>query len=175
LRLATDLSAWWDTFGAELQPDALDGLLRAYPALAHVIPASVKVAEILVGLPTSKAIRNMPKLDLRDRVAVWLANPNPHGSVPQLHAEMGLIDGLLIPSGGFGAFVRRQLLLPREILDEHDRRASKPRLRASLGDTGRGLVRFGVLIRYGFAIVRLGRTFGTSLRSSLPWNRRRLQ
>jgi len=80
-----------------------------------------------------------------------LANPNPHASKSQLYAEMGLIDGLLTPPGGLGAFVRRQLLLPRDVLDELDRRAPKRRPRSTIG---RGV---GVLGRYGLTMTRLVR------------------
>jgi hypothetical protein len=149
LRLATDLSAWWDVFGAGLQPGALDELLRAYPALARVVLAAIKVAEKVVGLPAAQVIEEMPKLGLRGHTAVRLANPNPNASQSQLYADMGLIDGLLAPPGGFGAFVRRQVLLPRELLDELDRRAPKRRARSFLG---RGV---GMLGRYALTMIRL--------------------
>ncbi len=106
LRLAADLSAWWDVFGTELPPGALDELLRVYPALARAILVAVKVAEKIVGLPAAQIIGNMPRLHLRDRMAVRLANPNPHSSRSQLYADIGFIDGLLTPPGGFGAFIR---------------------------------------------------------------------
>jgi hypothetical protein len=149
LRLASDLSAWWDIFGADLPPGALDELLSVYPALARVIPAAIKAAVNTVGLPAAQIIGHMPKLDLRERMAVRLANPNPHASQAQLYADIGLIDGLLMPRGSFGAFVRRQVILPSEVLDELDRRAPKRRARSSLG---RGA---GMLGRYGLAAARL--------------------
>jgi hypothetical protein len=149
LRLASDLSAWWDVYGTKLQPGALDELLRAYPALARVIRVSAKVAEKVVGLPATHVFGDMPTLGVRDHIAVRLANPNPHTSQSQLYADIGLVDGLLTPPGGFGAFVRRQVLLPREVLDELDRRAPKRRTRSSLG---RGA---GMLGRYGLTMTRL--------------------
>lgn len=149
LRLASDLSAWWDIFGADLPPGALDQLLSAYPALARVILAAVRAAENTVGLPAAQIIGHMSKLNLRERIAVRLANPNPHASQSQLYADMGLIDGLLMPRGGLRAFIRRQVILPPEVLDELDRRAPKRRARSSLG---RGV---GMLGRYGLAAVRL--------------------
>ena len=45
LRLATDLSAWWEVYGNDLPPGAVDELLRIYPALARVIPAAIEAAE----------------------------------------------------------------------------------------------------------------------------------
>jgi Uncharacterised nucleotidyltransferase len=154
LRLATDLSAWWDVFGVDVQPGALDELLRVYPALARVIPVAAKVAEKVVGLPATQIISDMPKLGLRDRMAVRLANPNPHTSQSQLYADMGLIDGLLAPPGGFGASVRRQVLLPREVLDDRARRAERP-ARSPLSHSAR------VLTRYGLAMTRLVRAAET--------------
>ncbi len=157
LRLASDLGAWWDVHGADLQPSALDELLRAYPELARAIRVAVKVAERTVGLPATQIIGDTPKLELRGRMAVRLANPNPHASQSQLYADMGLIDGLLTPPGGFGAFVRRQVLLPAEVLDKQAQRAPSRRLRSRLGHRGRRLARYGVVGRYGLTMTRLVR------------------
>ncbi len=151
LRLASDLSAWWDTYGAELSPGALDELLGAYPALARVIPVAVEVAGKIVGLPAAQIIGDTHRLGLRERMAVRLANPNPHSSQSQLYADMGLIDGLLAPPRGLGAFVRRQVLPPREILDEQARHKGRLRPRSHLG---RGV---GMLGRYGLTMTRLVR------------------
>lgn len=151
LRLATDLGAWWDVYGAELPPDALGDLLRSYPELAHAIPVALRVAEKLVGLPAAQIIGNMPKLGLRDRIAVRLANPNPHTSRSQLYADKGLIDGLLSPPGGLAAFMRREVLPPHEVLDEHARLAARQRARSPLS---RGV---GIMARYGLTMTRLVR------------------
>jgi Uncharacterised nucleotidyltransferase len=151
LRLAGDLSAWWDVYGADLPPGALDELLGAYPAFARVIPVAVLVAERTVGLPAARIVGEMPKQGLRERMAVRLANPNPRSSSSQLYADMGLIDGLLMPRGGFGAFVRRQVLPPPEVLDQQARHGARRRARSSLG---RGA---GVLARYGLTMARLTR------------------
>jgi len=151
LRVASDLSAWWDVCGAEVPSGALDELLRVYPEPARVIPVAVEAAEQMVGLPAAQIIGEMPKLGLRERMAVRLANPNPRSSRSQLYADMGLIDGLLMPRGGFGAFVRRQVLPPAEILDQHARHAARRRSRSPLG---RGA---GVLARYGLTLTHLAR------------------
>jgi hypothetical protein len=146
LRLASDLSAWWDAFGAELRVDALDEVIRAYPAFARVIPVAAKVAERLVGLPATQIISDMPKLGLRERMAMRLADPNPRASQHQLFADTGLIDGLLAPPGGFGAFIRRKVVLPREILEENARREDAQRVKSTLGYSLRILVRFGLAL-----------------------------
>jgi hypothetical protein len=151
LRLASDLSAWWDIHGADLPPAALDELLRAYPAHARAIPVAARAAERMVGLPAARLFEDAPRVGLRGRTAIRLANPNPHSSPSQLYADMGLIDGLLMPRGDIAAFVRRQLLPPREVLDEQARHGAKPRSRLPLG-------RFaGVLARYGLRVASLVR------------------
>ena len=149
LRLATDLSAWWDAFGVELQSDMIRKLLRVYPALERVLTAAAKAAEMIVGLPAAHIIGHGSRLNRRGSMAVRLANPNPHASQEQLYADMGLIDGLLMPPGGVGAFVRRQLMPPREILRERARLAQERRARSPLGHSAR------VLGRYGLAMTRL--------------------
>ena len=149
LRLASDLSAWWDVYGAEVHPEMMDELLHAYPELARVIATSVEVATKTVGLPAGKIISGRHRLGLRGRIAVRLANPNPDSSPAQIYADMGLIDGLLAPRGGFGGFVRRQVLPPSEVLDQHARFSERARQRSMLG---RGA---GVVARYGLTMTRL--------------------
>ncbi|HEX4837611.1 MAG TPA: nucleotidyltransferase family protein [Solirubrobacteraceae bacterium] len=152
VRLATDVGAWWDAFGKRLAPGSLRAVLDAYPALVRVLTASARVAEKIVGLPAGELIGWERKLDRRGRIAVRLANPNPHGtSQAQLYADMGLIDGLLAPRGGMGAFARRQLLPPREVLRERAQHAQQGRPSSSMGHGMR------VLGRYGLALARLAR------------------
>jgi hypothetical protein len=151
LRLAADLGAWWDAFGAELPHGGLEPLLHIYPALARVLPAAVKTAERIVGLPATQIIGSTPELGLRDRIAVRMANPNPRSSQAQLYADMGLIDGLLMPQGDFSAFLRRQVLPPREVLEDRARQAQQRRGSSPFGHSAR------VLSRYGLALIRLVR------------------
>jgi len=151
LRLATDLSAWGDTRGAELRPGALDELVRDYPALGPVLAAASAVAERVVGLPSAARLGGARRLSLRGRVAVRLANPHPYASSPQLYADASLIDGLLAPPGGLGAFARRQLLQPREVLEQRAHKTRSRRGTSRLGNVTR------VLVRYGLAMARLVR------------------
>ena len=65
LRLASDLSAWWDVYGAELPAGALEELLGAYPALARVHSGRGEVAEKVVGLPAARIIGDVRKLGVR--------------------------------------------------------------------------------------------------------------
>jgi hypothetical protein len=149
LRLATDLGAWWDLYGSDLPSGALTELLSAYPALSRAIQAAAIAAERTVGLPAAQILGIMPRLGPRGRMAVRLTNPNPRSSRSQLYADIGLIDGLLMPPGGFGAFLRRNVLLPPEVLEQQARHAARQRARSSLG---RGV---GVLGRYGLTMTRL--------------------
>lgn len=158
LRLATDLSAWWDVMGAQLPRGALDELLDTYPALERTIATAARVAEDVVGLPATHLLGGASRSGLRERIARRLANPNPNASQSQLFAEMGLIDGLLMPPGGLGGFLRRQLLPPREAGEEHDGSTSRRRVGSSLSEGARVLVRLGVLGRYGLAMARVLRT-----------------
>jgi hypothetical protein len=151
LRIAADLGAWWDTRGGELPAAALAPLIDAYPQLARVLPAAARVAESLIGLPAQQLLGDAARLGVRERLAARLANPHPHSSQPQLYADMGLIDGLLAPPGGFRGFVRRQLLPPAEVLDQQARHGERNRARSS---SARFL---GVLGRYGLSVTR--RTF----------------
>jgi hypothetical protein len=152
LRLATDLGAWWDAHGVELSPSALPEVLCEYPALERVISAAIKAAERTVSLPASRIIEDTQNLGLRERVAVRLANPNPRSSQSQLYADVGLVDGLLTPSGGFGAFIRRQVMPPAEVLEQQAEHGARRRARSPLG---RGA---GVLARYSLTMTRLLRT-----------------
>jgi Uncharacterised nucleotidyltransferase len=149
LRLATDLSAWWDVYGAELPSGALEEVVTAYHELARVIPAAARAAEEIVGLPANEILGRAGRLGARQRLAARLANPNPRGSAEQLYADMGLIDGLLAPPGELGAFVRRQLLPPREVLDQQAQHGASRRARSRMTRC------VGVLARYGVTMIRL--------------------
>jgi hypothetical protein len=140
-----------------LQRGEIGDLLRAYPALFHVVSVAARVAEATVGLPARDAIGELPRLTLRDRIAMRLANPHPEGSEAQIYAEIGLIDGLLTPRREVGQFIRRQLLLPSEVVEARERGDNHSGVRSRLrphGKVGHGLA---VLGRYGLAMGRLAR------------------
>jgi hypothetical protein len=155
LRAATDIAAWWDARGGELEPGALDGVVREYPAFSRVVPAAASAAARTVAMPAQ--IVHPPGPGPRRRLAVRLANPNPAGSESQVFAEMGMVDGLLAPPGGLGAFVKRELLMPAAVLEAQDLRARKRRLRSSFGYGFRLLVRWGVIGRYALTLRRLAK------------------
>jgi hypothetical protein len=149
LRLAADLAACWDVMGTSLAPGTLDEPMRAYPELRRALLAAGKVAERTVGLPLERLTERSAELTSRGRMAARLASPHPYASEHQLYADMGLIDGLLAPTGGFRAFVKRQVLPPREVLREQAQKAQLPRASSTLSHGVR------VLGRYGLAMKRL--------------------
>jgi hypothetical protein len=109
----------------------------------------LRVAERIVGLPAERILGYPPRLSVRSRMAVWLANPNPRAARTQLYADKGLIDGLLTRRRDIGKFVRRELLPPREVRDLQARHAGRSRARSRL-------VRcVGVLARYLRTLARL--------------------
>lgn len=150
LRQATDVSAWWDRHGGELTTGGLDEIAAAYPELARVLAVASRVAARTVGVPADLVTAG-GKLDNKGGLALRLANPWPYASSQQLYAEIGLIDGLLAPPGGFAAFFRRQVAPPRAVLREHAERAMEGRVNTTLGYSAR------VLGRYGLALGRLAR------------------
>ena len=133
------------------EKESFAGPIRARVALAESKnTVAVKVLS-LVGLPAAHAIGQMPTAGLRERTALRLVNPHPTASPSQLYADMGLVDGLLMPPGGFRAFVRRQVLPPPEVLTEQARHAGKRRARSAVGHCA------GVLARYTLSVARLAR------------------
>lgn len=142
LRLATDLSAWWDTRAPELKPGDFDHLLDLYPALAPALSAAISVAEKVIGLPADQVLHKRPALGVRGHIATRLADPNPRASEQQLHADMGLVDGLLMPPGNLGGFVKRQILLSDEAFSERARQVPDWKAKSALGHAWRVLARY---------------------------------
>jgi hypothetical protein len=152
LRLAADIGAFWDAHGAEVGDDEFSALLRAYPPLRRALLAAAVAAERVVGLPAVGLLAAAPRPDLRSRLAVRLANPNPspRSRASQIHAAIGLVDGLLTPPGELRSFVRHQILLAPDHLDEQAQKLSRsPRSRIGHGAR--------TLARIGFAGTRLVR------------------
>jgi len=145
LRHATDLGAWWDRFGSDLEDDAIDRLGRAYPRLRPALAAAIASAHARVGLDRSAGGE---RLGIGARAAVRLAErPRTYRSQEQLFAQIGLIDGLLTPRGGFGAFVRRQVAPPAEVIREHAEKDGKgERPGSTAGYAIRTLARFSLTL-----------------------------
>jgi len=152
LRLAADLSAWWDLNSPGFPDGAIGEVQETYPELSRVLTAAGMAAEKVVGLPASRVLGDKRSAGARERFAARLVNPNPRSSRSQLYADMGLIDGLLAPPGGFGAFAGRQLLPPRAVLDEQARHGARRRPRSRVARCA------GVLGRYALTSARLLRS-----------------
>ncbi|MGA8746102.1 MAG: nucleotidyltransferase family protein [Solirubrobacterales bacterium] len=149
LRQATDLAAWWDCFGEQLDPDGLENHLKSYPQLQSAVATAARVAERTVGLPSRRLLPNNGALGPRARIAMALANPQPYTTPQQLYAEIGLIDGLLTPRGGFRSFLRRQVVPPQAVILDHASKALDARITSRTGYASR------VLGRYAIALGRL--------------------
>jgi putative nucleotidyltransferase-like protein len=140
LRLAVDLAAWWDAFGASVPSGALAGIAADHPALAPALRAASGRAQATVGLPDLLAT---PAPRTRRVVAAErLANWSCQGSSAQALANVSLIDALLMPRGQRRAYAARHLSR-RTATTDGERR---PRLHA---------VR--VLTRHALAAARIAR------------------
>jgi hypothetical protein len=149
LRHATDIGTWWDTYRADLPPAPLAEPIDRYPALARVLSVAASVAERTVGLPAERLTGRRTRPDVRERMAVHLADSQLRSSPAQLYAEISLIDGLLAPRGGVYEFLRRQVAPPRGAMLERARRAQRARARTTLSHSVR------VLSRYTLTMTRL--------------------
>jgi hypothetical protein len=145
LRLASDIGACWDAYGDSFQEGALDDTIDAYPALERVLLASLDVASRTVGLPAAGLVRRYRRLPRRSVLAGRLANPHPHSSVPQLYADIGLIDGLLAPPGGFSAFFRRQVAPRRESPETASPEPGEAEMDVGIGRSIRMLARYALV------------------------------
>jgi hypothetical protein len=74
----------------------------------------------------------------------------------QLYAEIALIDGLLTPRGGFGAYLRRQVAPSTEVIQDHTDKSLGAHVTSRAGYTLR------ILGRYALALGRLLRIPGTA-------------
>jgi hypothetical protein len=147
LRLATDVSAWWDVFGDRLPPAALEFVIEDYPRLGPALRAAGEVCERVLGLPSTRFLRKT-RLGLRQKLAVRLAEPNPRGSRAQLYADAGFVDGLLMPRDDFIAFLRRQVFLPKQVLLDYAGTSPDWRAKSKADYAVR------VVFRYGIAVLR---------------------
>jgi Uncharacterised nucleotidyltransferase len=141
VRLLADLIAWWERFQAELPAGSLDRTVREYPALRRALLAALLAGESLSGAPLRNLVGEPRRSELRVRLAARLANPNPRQSLTQLHADVALVDGLLSPPQGRAEFVRRQLLISKDLLEYRARRAQREQVGTPLGHGLRVLAR----------------------------------
>jgi hypothetical protein len=141
VRLVADVAAWWERFADELQPGCLDETIVRYPALRRALLASLNAAQKVAGVPGRELASDTGRAGPRVRLAARLANPNPRQSLTQLHADIALVDWLLAPKGSQREFLRRQLLISRDVLEYRAARAQRERAGSPLGHGARVLAR----------------------------------
>jgi hypothetical protein len=156
LRLALDLSAWWDAFGDDLPPDGLDPIAAAHPRLAPALRAAAATAQELVGVPAG-ALLPGHRLRRREALARSLRNWRLTGDADRIESDITLVDALLTPRAEAGAYARRSLLLDPALIADYYGLPETARLRVALWRLAHPLK---VLARYGwtYAQTRLRRS-----------------
>ncbi len=112
LRLACDLAAWWDRYGAALGPLGVSDAVRAHPAMTRVVATAALLTDQLAGVPAAQVL-SAELLAQASRRALRLSNWSLRGSEGQIDANVSLVDWLLAPAGQWRALTRRHLLLAR--------------------------------------------------------------
>jgi hypothetical protein len=115
LRLACDLAAWWDRFGAVLGPQGASEVARSHATIARSLATAAVVAERLVGLPAER-ILDPELLACASPRATRLSNWSLRGGDAQVSANVSLVDWLLAPRGQRRSLTRRHVLLSRREL-----------------------------------------------------------
>lgn len=118
LRLAADIGAWWDRRGGAATPVALEHLAQTHPELAEAWRAALTAVAPVVGLPADATPSALRPRSRRGLVARRLGNWDLRGDTDQIKANVTLVDGLLAPRDGLGAFARRHVLVPAAYLIE---------------------------------------------------------
>lgn len=114
LRLPTDVAAWWDRYGATLEPYALEPVVRRHPGLLRVLATAAVAADRLVGLPSERLLP--PELLQASQVALRFENWLALGREREFNASVAAVDLALTPSGMRGRCVRRHLVLPLPVI-----------------------------------------------------------
>jgi hypothetical protein len=131
LRLPADIAAWWDRFGSEVDPGALQELADADRPLALPLAVATRACTQLVGLPGARLIDLGLASGLRGRLAGRLADP--FLDTPSVGLASSLVDGLLSSRRTLRPFLRRRLLSPAGHVEltygSRDGRLSPVRLR----------------------------------------------
>lgn len=134
LRLFSDVASWWDRFGADVPPRALELLAVEHPELRYPWAAAALAAKRCVGLPADRLIGLAPgrrRVALARRLGDWTLADDPD----QLRANVSLIDGLLAPREGRRAFLSRALVSPQRV-----------GAWASIAFAGKRLARYGLAL-----------------------------
>jgi hypothetical protein len=150
LRLACDVAAWWDAFGAGLASLALQPIVDAHPGLRPALATSASLAAAMVGLPAERLLDLRPARARRARAAARLVNWELAGTAGQSLTNYYLADLLLSPPGGARAALRRQLFRApgpqrglRRVVDRLRRVVVRPPTRLARSAAGLWRIRGG--------------------------------
>lgn len=165
LRLAADLSAFWDRHRESLGDAALEPLLTRRPELGDILAASALVAERLVGLPAARLLGQRSRPGRRALAATRLADWEMSGSEGERTARMTAIDWLLTPPRQWRSFARRHLFQPAEAIARSHGRPPGRRIRNEAWRIAHGSVRS---LKFAFRYVGVRRAAGRKDRLAGP-------
>jgi len=116
VRPLADLAAWWDRNGERLEAGGVEEFAREFPELAPALTVSAALVGALAGTPQSKLAVTGRPWSHRMRRAARLANWRLTGADEQIYADIALVDLLLTPGPQAWASLRRQVLLPFDVV-----------------------------------------------------------
>ncbi len=153
LRHSADIGAWWDRYGHDAPPHALEETLAAYPPLRRAITVAALHAEQVVGVPAHRLLSAGRTGERRRRFAARCTEGADPMFKPSADHQSVLVDALLTPRGGAPAFVRRHLVLPKAVITEIYDLPPTARLRRRLRRIYYAVRVSGALVRATIAIV----------------------
>jgi hypothetical protein len=112
VRVPSDLAAWWDRNGHDLNGAFLERHATEYPELAPGLSASAQVVERLTGVPAVRWLGRGAVGGRRVAMAVRLADWDQASDRDELKANMSLVGALIAPPGALPEFARRELGRP---------------------------------------------------------------
>jgi Uncharacterised nucleotidyltransferase len=116
VRGLADLAAWSDRVGDRLPPGGIDGFAREFPELRPALVIAGALAGALAGVPEPEVTVSGQPWTPRMRRAARLANWRIVGEDEQIYADIAMVDLLLTPPPQAWSSVRRQVLLPLDVV-----------------------------------------------------------
>lgn len=120
LKFSADIAAWWDRHGPAPGGPWLASHLRRHPRLARALVTATWMVERVAGVPSTELV-GTARPGRRGLIAARLANPSLEPRGDQALADVSLVDWLLSPPRGTGAFASRQLILTGAPVPEPER------------------------------------------------------
>lgn len=112
LRLAADISAWWDAYGTSLAVPGIEGIMEENPRLRATLLAAIRAAQDVVGLPTAQLVSGRWKISRRAMLAPRLINWRQRGTAREVAANITLVDLLMTPVGAGHVYFRHYYFQP---------------------------------------------------------------